>query len=43
MRVIVFFDLSAETAADRKNYSKFRKFLINERIYYDARICFILN
>lgn len=30
MRVIVFFDLPVETALDRRNYSKFRKFLINE-------------
>lgn len=30
MRVIVFFDLPVETAVDRKNYSKFRKFLVNE-------------
>lgn len=30
MRMIVFFDLPTETALDRKNYSKFRKFLINE-------------
>lgn len=30
MRVIVFFDLPVETAVDRRNYSKFRKFLINE-------------
>lgn len=30
MRMIVFFDLPVETALDRKNYSKFRKFLINE-------------
>ena len=30
MRVIVFFDLPVETALDRRNYSRFRKFLINE-------------
>ena len=30
MRMIVFFDLPTETALDRRNYSKFRKFLINE-------------
>ena len=30
MRVVVFFDLPVETALDRRNYSKFRKFLINE-------------
>lgn len=30
MRIIVFFDLPTETAKDRKIYSKFRKFLINE-------------
>lgn len=28
MRVIVFFDLPTETETDRKNYRKFRKFLI---------------
>lgn len=28
MRVIVFFDLPTETTLDRKNYRKFRKFLI---------------
>lgn len=30
MRVMIFFDLPTETAKDRKIYSKFRKFLINE-------------
>lgn len=30
MRVVVFFDLPTDTAKDRKNYSKFRKLLINE-------------
>lgn len=30
MRVLVFFDLPTETAKDRKIYSRFRKFLINE-------------
>lgn len=30
MRVLVFFDLPTDTAKDRKMYSKFRKFLINE-------------
>lgn len=30
MRVLVFFDLPTETAKDRKNYNKFRKFLIKE-------------
>ena len=30
MRVIVFFDLPVETSLDRRNYSKFRKLLINE-------------
>ena len=30
MRIIVFFDLPTETAKDRKIYSRFRKFLINE-------------
>ena len=28
MRVIVFFDMPTETASDRREYSKFRKFLI---------------
>ncbi len=30
MRILVFFDLPAETAKERKIYSKFRKLLINE-------------
>lgn len=30
MRILVFFDLPTETAKDRKVYSKFRKFLIND-------------
>ena len=30
MRIIVFFDLSIETAKDRKIYSTFRKGLVNE-------------
>ena len=30
MRIMVFFDLPVETAKDRKEYSKFRKFLIKE-------------
>lgn len=30
MRVIVFFDLPTETAANRRAYSKFRKFLIKD-------------
>lgn len=30
MRVLIFFDLPMETAKERKIYSKFRKFLINE-------------
>ena len=30
MRILIFFDLPVETAKDRKIYSKFRKFLINE-------------
>jgi CRISPR-associated protein Cas2 len=30
MRVIVFFDLPTETTADRRNYRKFRKFLIKD-------------
>lgn len=28
MRLIVFFDLPVETSSDRRNYRKFRKFLI---------------
>lgn len=28
MRIIVFFDLPVETASDRREYTKFRKFLI---------------
>ncbi len=28
MRIIVFFDLPVETAAERRNYTRFRKFLI---------------
>ena len=30
MRVMVFFDLPVSTKTDRKNYSAFRKFLIND-------------
>lgn len=30
MRVIVFFDLPTETTEDRKNYRKFRRFLIKD-------------
>ena len=30
MRIIVFFDLPMETAKQRKVYSNFRKFLVNE-------------
>lgn len=30
MRILVFFDLPMETAKQRKTYSKFRKFLIDE-------------
>lgn len=30
MRVIVFFDLPVETDSDRRNYRKFRKFLIKD-------------
>lgn len=30
MRVIVFFDLPTVTTSDRRNYAKFRKFLIKE-------------
>lgn len=30
MRILIFFDLPTETSKDRKSYSKFRKFLIDE-------------
>lgn len=30
MRVMVFFDLPTETTADKRNYRKFRKFLIKD-------------
>ncbi|MBR1751759.1 MAG: CRISPR-associated endonuclease Cas2 [Ruminococcus sp.] len=30
MRIIVFFDLPVTTKKDRKEYAKFRKFLIND-------------
>lgn len=30
MRILVFFDLPVVKAADRKNYQKFRKFLLND-------------
>lgn len=30
MRILLFFDLPTDTAKDRRVYSKFRKFLINE-------------
>jgi len=30
MRMIIFFDLPTITMADRRNYTKFRKFLIEE-------------
>lgn len=30
MRLVVFFDLPVETAAQRKSYRVFRKYLINE-------------
>ena len=30
MRIMIFFDLPTNTAKERKIYSKFRKFLINE-------------
>ncbi len=30
MRILVFFDLPVETARERKIYTKFRKFLVNE-------------
>lgn len=30
MRMMIFFDLPTDTAKDRRNYNKFRKFLVNE-------------
>lgn len=33
MRLIVMFDLPIETAADRRNYARFRKFLIKNGYY----------
>lgn len=30
MRIIVFFDLPVESVSDKKEYRRFRKFLINE-------------
>ena len=33
MRIVVFFDLPTNTAADRKNYRKFRKLLITNGFY----------
>ena len=30
MRILVFFDLPVETARERKIYTRFRKFLVNE-------------
>ena len=30
MRLMVFFDLPTHTKTDKKNYSRFRKYLINE-------------
>ena len=30
MRVIVFFDLPTETSTDRRNYRKFRRFLVKD-------------
>ena len=30
MRLIVFFDLPTATNSDKKNYTKFRKYLLNE-------------
>lgn len=30
MRIIVFFDLPTLTKSDRKNASRFRKFLVND-------------
>ncbi len=33
MRVIVFFDLPTTTSADRRNYTRFRKYLIKSGFY----------
>lgn len=33
MRILVFFDLPTETAADRRNYRKFRKLLIKSGFF----------
>lgn len=33
MRIIVFFDLPTDTAADRRNYRNFRKLLITNGFY----------
>lgn len=33
MRLLVFFDLPVESARDRRNYAKFRKFLITSGFY----------
>lgn len=30
MRIIIFFDLPVETAKDRREYSRFRRFLVKE-------------
>lgn len=46
MRMIVFFDLPVETSLDRKNYRKFRKFLIENgyiMIQYSVYAKIILN
>lgn len=33
MRLLVFFDLPVKTSSDRKNYTKFRNFLIKSGFY----------
>lgn len=46
MRLFVFFDLPVETSTDRKNYRKFRKFLIENgyaMVQYSVYAKIILN
>ena len=46
MRLLVFFDLPVSTATDRKNYRKFRKFLIENgylMVQYSIYAKIILN
>ena len=42
MRILVFFDLPTETSKDRKSYSKFRKFLIDEGFIMMQESVFLL-